>query len=856
MNDFKTIAKDFSKRKDELFNRELKQIDSFKISVEYSLLVEELIRTIAGTKKYNFVLASSGSFSRRELSPFSDIDLIFIADSIDENENDISELVKSFWDSGIESSHTVRDFSDIDKYLLTDLHSFTQFFETRYLLGSNTVYKNWNKTLLNSLTDKIKAKLLNALFEDIKLRYDKYGDSPKVLEPNVKLSAGGLRDFQAVEWMYIFKNNTLLNKQNETTQAEEFIKTLINDNITSKEECKKLFDSYKLILSIRNLLHLTSNTKTDWFEFKSQIRIAEIFGYKENDLTKFMRKYFEASNALNRFSKSMIKKYSEEITTRIPSSLAIVLDDDFKLTGKIISRNVKSDMTFSDILRAFYYRGLYSARFDESLRISIIEKVEGFDSLEVSKTASSVFFREILKLPKNVGQTLSSLNELGVLGTFMPEFKELNGFLQHGVYHSYTADEHTLLTIKNIEKLHDDNSQLSIIYNKLASKEILYLALLFHDIAKPIDIAGHEIIGAEMASSIMHRMGYSENEIETVSFLVKNHLVMEQIAFRRNLSDPETLDNFTSVFNSVEELDLLYLLTYADLSAVNPAVWTNWKNDLLAELYQKSYSMLKKQISGEELLISSTSVLPGDISRFSETITDTHAKEHIDSINDIGYTHQFSGKEIAKHIEEINKGTKISVLFKELDSFTNTTIITKDFPSLLSKICGVLAVNDVNIHDAKIFTRKDGIVIDTFNVTDFRTHKIIEDDRYFKIEQDLKRVVVGLLQLGKEVASMKSKWWRIENKFFKRTGQVKIVFEKHDKYTIIDIFSPDRLGFLYQVTNKMNELGLNIYFAKISTRGDDIVDSFYVLNRNKKKISPDDYELIKSELTETITQIL
>ena len=251
MNDFKTIAKDFNKRKDQLFNQELKQMDSFKISVEYSLLVEELIRTIAGTKKYNFVLASSGSFSRRELSPFSDIDLIFIADSIDENENDISELVKSFWDSGIEPSHTVRDFSDIDKYLLTDLHSFTQFFETRYLLGSNTVYKNWNKTLLNSLTDKIKAKLLNALFEDIKLRYDKYGDSPKVLEPNVKLSAGGLRDFQAVEWMYIFKNNTLLNKQNETTQAEEFINTLINDNITSKEECKKLLDSYKILEDLK-----------------------------------------------------------------------------------------------------------------------------------------------------------------------------------------------------------------------------------------------------------------------------------------------------------------------------------------------------------------------------------------------------------------------------------------------------------------------------------------------------------------------------------------------------------------------------------------------------------------------------
>ena len=856
MSTAKTIANSFLKRKEQLFNQNLEQTDSFNFSVEYSLLVEEFIRALAGAKRYKFILASAGSFSRRELSPYSDIDLIFIANSVEENEKDISDLVKVFWDSEIEVSHTVRDFNDIDKYLLADLHTFTQFFETRYLLGSNAIYKNWNKTLLRTLTDEIRVDLLNALFEDFNLRYDKYGDSPKVLEPNVKLSAGGLRDFQAVEWMYIFKNKTLLDKQNETTQAEEFIHTLLKENITSKEECKRLLDSYKLILNIRNLLHLSAKQKTDRFEFASQIKIAGVFGYDESNLTQFMRKYFEASNALNRFSKSMIKKYTEEITKPIHASLAIVLDDDFKLTGKIISHQANSSLSFSNILRAFYYRGLYSARFDESLRMAIINFVESADNLTVNENVSSVFFREVIKLPKNVGQTLSVMNELGVLGVFMPEFAELNGFLQHGVYHCYTTDEHTLMTIKNLEKLENNSSTLGKIYHKQTDKEILLLALLFHDIAKPIDIAGHEIIGAEMASSIMNRLGYSEEEIETVSFLVKNHLVMEQIAFRRNLSDPETLNNFTSIFSTVEELDLLYLLTYADLSAVNPAVWTNWKSDLLEELYQKSYAMLKKQVSGEELLISSTSVVPEEISKHSEEITETHAKEHIDSINDIGYTQQFSVKEIAKHIEGIRKGANMTVLFKEQNGFTNITLVTKDFPSLLSRICGVLAVNDVNIQDAKIFTRKDGIIIDTFNVTDFRSHQKIEAERYRKIETDLKRVIAGLLQLNKELASMKSKWWRIESKFFKRTGQVKIIFEKHEKYTIIDIFSPDRLGFLFQVTSKMNELGLNIYFAKISTRGDDIVDSFYVLDRNRNKISPNDYEFIKSEIKSTISQIL
>jgi [protein-PII] uridylyltransferase len=179
-----------------------------------------------------------------------------------------------------------------------------------------------------------------------------------------------------------------------------------------------------------------------------------------------------------------------------------------------------------------------------------------------------------------------------------------------------------------------------------------------------------------------------------------------------------------------------------------------------------------------------------------------------------------------------------------------------DFPSLLSKICGVLSINDANIHDAKIFTRRDGVVIDTFNVTDFRTHQKLDQDRYTKITKDMDAVISGILKLNVEFAKMKSRWRRLEDKLFKRSGKVKIVFEEHEKYTIIDVFSPDKLGFLYQVTTKMNELGLVIYFAKISTREDDIVDSFYVLDRNGKKIPSYDQEFVKIELTETINKML
>ena len=850
------LKKEFLKNREKLFQDNHRQQNSLKFSLEYSLLVEEFIRNISGKSKFDFVLASAGSFSRRELSPYSDIDLMFITDSVDDNKSKISELVTKFWDNGLEASHTVRDFSDITKYLKEDLHTFTQFFETRFLLGSENLFKKWNEVLFSQITDAVRVSLINDLAADINARYEKYGDSPKVLEPNVKNSAGGLRDFQTIEWMFILKTGVTLNKQEEVTQAEIFINLLREYNYTTQNECNRLLSSYKMIMAVRNLLHLTSHQKNDRFEFSFQKKISSMFIQKKDALATFMHEYFKASNVINRFSKSMIKKFQEDFSNPFPDSLGIELDDDFILKGKTITLSNNHALSMSDILRAFYYRGVYGGHFDENLRSTVIEIVEDTESTINHEVESSVFFREILRLPKNVGQTLSAMNELGVLKAFMPEFNDLIGFLQHGVYHCYTADEHTLITIQNLEKLEKDPSPLGKIYNNLKDREILHLGLLFHDIAKPINISGHEIIGAEMASSIMHRLGYGEEEIEPVMFLVRNHLVMEQVAFRRNLNDPETLNNFVVRFDSTKELDLLYLVTYADLSAVNPAVWTSWKSDLLAELYQKAKAMIEEKITGEELLITSIYLTPEEISKHSPIISESHVQEHIESINDIGYAHQFTEKEIAKHVEEIQKGVTVSVLFKEFEDFTNITVITKDLPALLSKLCGVLSINDANIHDAKIFTRKDGIVIDTFNVTDFRTHNKIEKERYLKIKRDFKAVVAGLLQLNQEFARMKTKWWRIESKFFKRSGKVKVEFEQHERYTIIDIFSPDRLGFLYQVTGKMNELGLGIYFAKISTKADDIVDSFYVLDRHGNKISPNDYEFIISELTGIINQML
>lgn len=845
------IKEKFYEDRDRIFSDDILLKDPFNFCITFSLLVEEyIVKSLKGIK-LDCAIASVGSFSRRELSPFSDIDIMFIFENVDGKDKLIKEAVTRLWDSGIEASHTVRDFSDIKKFLKEDLHAFTQFFETRFILGNAKLYNDWNKKVFEPLKNSQKKQLLYEYFEDVKLRYQKFGESAKVLEPNVKYTAGGLRDLQVVEWMYALKNNVILTSQEEITQTEHFLNIIRENKILIPRAVARLKESYKLVLNTRNILHVISKHKNDRLEFIYQEKIAKVLDYTSENWHAFMKKYFESANVIKRFSRTMMKRFEEEISTPISDYLAIQLDEDYSLKNGVISVAPKVNLTLSTILRAFYYRGFYDARFDENLRSQIIESVIDHEEIKQTEQISSVFFREIIRLPKNVGKTLEIMNELGVLATFLPEFKELVGFFQPGVYHCYTADEHTLIALNNLEQLSTQNNIMSKLFNNIKHKDLLYLAVLFHDIAKPISVSGHEIIGAEIANSVMERLGFDQKEIQIVQFLVRHHLTMEQVAFRRNLNDPTTLNNFAILFPNTDWLDLLYLLTYADLSAVSQVVWTQWKSDLLYELYRKTKTMLDDRISGQELLSFSVQ----EIINKSDNINDSF-RDHIESIDDLGYLHHFSQEEINQHIDEIEKGSLVSVFIKEESGYTSVTVITRDSDALLSRLCGALSINDLNIHDAKIFTRKDGIVIDTFNVTDFRTNGLVDKSRYQKIINDLNLTVQNQLQITKEFSKIKSKWWRLENKLFKRKGRIKIAFEKHDKYTIIDVYSPDRLGLLYQITKKINELGLSIYFAKIATQGDDVVDAFYILDRSRKKVSKENYELITLELTESIKEML
>jgi [protein-PII] uridylyltransferase len=852
MDSSSSIKAQFLRERDKLFKNEELYHDSFQFCIKHCLLVEELIFTVIKPQNFGCVMAAVGGFSRRELSPYSDVDLMFILPEPEYHQSEIEYCITTLSDIGIKVSYSIRTFADIEKFLKEDLHAFTQFFETRFLLGSKNLYDQWNTQLFQTIEKSNKEKLIYELFADVEARYSKFGSSPKVLEPNVKFTGGGLRDIHSVEWMYSIKNQKLLSIQDEITQTEIFLKEILEKGIINRKAYKRLYESYKTILRARNLLHLVEGSKNDRLEFEQQEIIANMLGYSKALWKEFMHDYFRASTVLNRFSKTMMKRYKQEFSTKLSDYLSIDLDDDFEIKSDILRFKNDRILSISDIMRAFYYKCINDANFEQNFRSLVIESIHLIEETNPLEATSSVFFRELLKLPKNVGKTLSSMNGFGFLDLLLPEFRDLNGFFQPGLYHCYTADEHSLIAVQNLENLTMQDNNIAKLFKSLPSHDLLYLAVILHDIGKPISISGHEIIGAEIAASIMQSLGYGQSEILLVQFLVRNHLLMEQTAFRRDLKDPVTLDNFISIFPSIKALDHLYLLSYADLSAVNPQVWTQWKADLLYELYTKAKSMLQEEISGEEVNISNSDENVNE----NDYLDNSKFTEHLEQIGDITYVFNFSRKEILEHIHEIEKGAKVSVIFKDNDPFTNIAVITKDASKLLAKLCGVLAINDLNIHDAKIFTRKDGIVIDSFNVSNIKTNGNLTEDKYDNIKKAISKAINGELNIEKEFQKIMTKWKKSLNNSTRVNKEVEIEFEEHDKFSIIDIFCPDRIGLLYTITNKMTELGLTVAFAKISSKGDHLINAFYIQKNNGLKLRKSEYGFISSELIIEIKKIL
>ncbi|HTR80389.1 MAG TPA: [protein-PII] uridylyltransferase [Bacteroidota bacterium] len=873
-----TIKERFTSGSAEIFQLHRNGADGFTVASRLTSLVDTTLADLWNVNPMhdNFAVVALGGYGRCELCPHSDFDLMVLA----ENEKaknagsaTIQEFLRSLWDAGFNVGHSVRTIQDCVNLYETDVDSWASILESRFVSGSRQVLRVYADAVFKQIQKKFDLVFVKAIMVGMDERHEKYGNSVKLLEPNVKNSAGGLRDLHNLLWVYrstdtdYFSDSPFLSGE---SSCKLMLDTFYRKNVISKEERDAVTSALNFLLRTRHETHYLAKTIHDSLDFSIQREIATGLGYGEDKelqyVEKFMREYFLHARSIFRLNQRLINHFRKSVepsSWRKPKEQ--ILDTHFIARGdELLQRNTAVEIsTPAEILKAFYWCGKLSFNLGHSLQgklASLGSSPHIFNEQTITSEEAANVFLDILRLPSNVASTLTMMNDFDVLGKYIPEWGELVAFVQHSIYHYYTADAHTLIALEHAERLSEGKGILSRVYRGLEKKEILYLALLLHDIEKPNGIQEHEIRGVDTARRVLERIHYRD-EFGDVAFLIRNHLMMEQIAFRRNISDPKTIAEFAEMFQRPEQLDLLFLVTYCDLSAVNKNVWTSWKEMLLQELYVRTRRILERKLPFKEAVSFQREqyqeAARALVQSMSEHIPREEVEHHISSIHNEAYIQIFTENEIAEHLAHIRKLDTLSSIVSHEDSHSAVTVITQDAPFLLSNLCGVLSANDANIFDAQIFTRDDGIVIDRFRVVNVSTKAGLQDEQVEKIKQDFDDVMRGNVTLEHLFEKHHRRWKRRVQPLFHPNIRIDVVFEDAQDFTIADVYAPDAVGFLYKVTRTFSQLGLNIHFAKIATRVDGIVDSFYILDADGKPIrSKERKEQIKERVLHRVYQLI
>jgi len=796
-----------------------------------------------------------GGYGRCELNLNSDVDLLIIVDDSDKGLlKSLEKAIRRLWDLGLEVGHQVQTLDQAVKLALNEWTFRTTLLEMRFLWGDESLAISVERELNDRVVFNDYKSFLKTILEETTARHKKYGNSPQLLEPDVKNGMGGLRDFHALLWLYRshpdFSGTFKIRKQVRSATMN-LLQNLFEQSFLLTNDYVALRKAFEFLLLVRNELHFLTDQKMDRLEYGLQKDLASRLTLKGVDeplaVEKFLRDYYlhvrKIYHSYQILSELFIASHSHFQIEKELHDREVLAPGILKFKNAIIFEGT-TPRIFSErpelLMQVFLWQQEYDLKLGEFLRNNLYLQSQTLSEDFESNPAVVRVFLKIVQNPKSLGRVLRVMHELEILDRFLPEFSAITALAQHDLYHYYSADEHTILAIENVANLlkaTEDPFELKATLQNISEKEVLFLALLFHDIGKALP-GLHTENGVELAREVFRRWKLSDERVERVLFLIRNHLKMEQFAFRRNSEDPSTLQKFAKIVGDVTNLKLLYLLTYGDLSALNPTVWSEWKAIQLWELFRRTRRYLTGECISEVLDEEELSDLAEEIlSNLPEYFQKETVLGHLRMMGE-DYLKSFGAREISGHLLAISRirSKPAFIEFKNLRTHWGVTVVTKDRPSLLAEICGVLAANDLSIFAAQIFTREDGFVIDSFRVLPFSKHirfsEIVQKD----ILNDLVDVLSRKIELEDLLAQHKRRWKRHR---LKKSGKpAEIVFDNQlsRDFTIIDIFTDDALGLLYQIAQTLSSSGVNIQSAKISTRVDQVSDSFYVTDENGQKI--------------------
>jgi [protein-PII] uridylyltransferase len=832
-------------------------------------------------------LIAIGGYGRGELNPFSDIDFMFLHEGqlvagnkpLPHLSKIIDGILYPLWDIGLKVGHSVRSVDDCVKVANSDMQSKTSLIESRLITGNGALFDRFQKTLLAKCVRGYEDRYIAMRLEDQTARRNKFGNSACMQEPNVKNGCGGLRDYQNLLWMTFFKYGT---RSLKDLQQLEFV---------SGSERKQLENAYDFLLRVRTEMHYHTNRATDVLSKNLQPAVAHNLGYAERSPSKriehFMREFYIHSRNIFLITRTLEKRMALAPRTERGLSLRSLLPmsrratvepvDGFKFVqGEIhaVSQRVFRDQP-RRLMRVFLYAQQRGLRLHPDLAQLIRNQISLADRHFLNDQHVRETFLTILGQRGNVSRILRAMHEVDLLGKYVPEFGKLTCLVQHEFYHQYTADEHTLMCLEQLDKIWESKTPpydaYAPLFQKLERPFLLYLALLLHDTGKSAGHGNHSAVSAELALRAARRLGLDGSDTHTLRVLVENHLIMASVSQRRDMDDPMVIRQFAKQVQSVETLSLLTLLTFADAQATSDKLWNGFKDALLWSLQKKTLPLLAGETEFLRVEEQQRQLLMDEVDRLLDGhLVPEEVQAHFAALppryfqihsareihDDLLLTHRFMRLQIS---EEESPLIPVVNWHNEPDRGYNAVkVCTWDRAGLFSKIAGSFSAAGLNILSAQIFTRADGIVLDTFFVIDARTGNLADREQRDEFEKIFDRVLTDE-DVDFQALVLRHKLTRPLYQAY--TGEhipTRVSFdnEASETRTVVEIETEDRLGLLYAISQALSEVELDISAAKICTERGAAIDSFYVRDLDGEKILlPERQSLIERKLVQAIQQL-
>ncbi len=789
-------------------------------------------------KAPGLALIAVGGYGRSELLPHSDIDLLVLhaGETLGDQQNALENFFAFLWDIGLEVGSSVRTPEQCAGLAAQDITVITNLMESRHLVGDTHLYADLQSRITPDRQWPV-DRFFSAKLEEQRKRYAKYDDSGYKLEPNVKEGPGGLRDIQTIAWV------------TKRHFGQSSLTELRDRGFLTKPECDELFAGQDFLWRVRFALHMITGRHEDRLLFDNQIKLAELFGYVDEDHNKavelFMQLYYRTIKSLSCLNDMLMQLFEEAILGKGHDEQPKILSPRFQIRGRYIEAT--SDDVFARQPTALIEIFALLQRHPEleGIRASTIRMIRRDCRLidaQRNDIRARALFIGLFQEGDGLTGALRQMNRYGVLGRYLPAFGRIIGHMQYDLFHTLTVDEHSLRLVRNLRRLameqfKDELPYFSQIMQTIPRPELLYIAGLFHDLAKGRG-GDHSELGAIDAAQFCLDHGLSHADADLVAWLVRSHLMMSLTAQRQDISNPEIVTAFAQRVSTRSQLDHLLLLTVSDIRATNPALWNSWRDSLLRDLYHSAARALERgldnPLSEEERIAE---LKRAALKLLREQGVEPQSADAIWTRFDNDYFLRHSPAELAWHLPAIaaaNDEQLPLVLVDVIDGFGTTVFVyTRDRDHLFGLTTGVLAKLGLNILDARINTSADGYALDSFVVMESDGGAVDPKVRKQEIRERLRAVIgdpaISVVDVNRRRAN--------RLKHFDTPTTVHFRQDSARSRTVLELVAADQPGLLSMVGRIFHKRGVLLEAAKIATIGERAEDVFFITDRQHKPIT-------------------